>query len=147
MAGSPAGILSSRQIGDLGRAGAIAAERPFDAHQIQPASLDLRMVYGLNCYGLTLAPTWLALGAQVANGALGVNWFPEPSLSVFLRRWLGGSAYSEAVVASNVTANRWWRRILRSRPGAPPHPWLVSSQQVVYGRRELRIDDLESQDR
>jgi hypothetical protein len=114
---------------------------------VDPSVLDLRMVYGLNCYGVTLAPTWLALGAQVANGALGVNWFPEPSLSVFLRRWLGGSAYSEAVVASNVTANRWWRRILRSRPGAPPHPWLVSSQQVVYGRRELRIDDLESQDR
>ncbi len=106
-----------------------------------PAALDLRMVYGLNCYGVTLAPTWLALGAQVTNGALGVNWFPEPSLSVFLRRWLGGDAYSAAVVASNVTANRWWRRILRSHPDAPPHPWLVSSQQVVYGRRELRIDD------
>jgi hypothetical protein len=105
-----------------------------------PTALDLRMVYGLNCYGVTLAPTWLALGAQVANGALGVNWFPEPSLSVFLRRWLAGAPYSEAVVASNVTANRWWRRILRSSPVGPPHPWLVSSQQVVYGRRDVRID-------
>jgi dCTP deaminase len=43
MAGSPAGILSSRQIGDLGRAGAIRCERAFDADQIQPASLDLRL--------------------------------------------------------------------------------------------------------
>ncbi len=105
-----------------------------------PAALDLRMVYGLNCYGITLAPTWLALGAQVANGAVGVNWFPEPSLSVFLRRWLAGQPYSDAVVASNVTANRWWRRILRSSPTGRPHPWLVSSQQVVYGRRDVRIE-------
>ena len=111
-----------------------------DRYAADPASLDLRMVYGLNCYGITLAPTWLALGAQVANGAVGVNWFPEPSLSVFLRRWLAGQPYSDAVVASNVTANRWWRRILRSSPAGSPHPWLVSSQQVVYGRRDVRID-------
>ena len=106
----------------------------------EPAALDLRMVYGLNCYGVTLAPTWLALGAQVANGAVGVNWFPEPSLSVFLRRWLAGEPYSAAVVASNVTANRWWQRVLRPRSDGAAHPWLLSSQQVVYGRRDLRID-------
>ena len=104
------------------------------------ASLDLRMVYGLNCYGVTLAPTWLALGAQASNGSIGVNWFPEPSLSVFLRRWLGGQPYSAAVVAANLSANRWWRRILRSDPGGAPHPWIASSQQVVYGHRDLRID-------
>ena len=37
----------------------------FDAllrtYRRDPAALDLRMVYGLNCYGLTLAATWLAL--------------------------------------------------------------------------------------
>lgn len=43
MAGSPAGILSSRQIGDLAMAGAITTARPFDADQVQPASLDLRL--------------------------------------------------------------------------------------------------------
>ncbi|MBP0650636.1 2'-deoxycytidine 5'-triphosphate deaminase, partial [Mycobacterium tuberculosis] len=43
MAGSPAGILSSRQIEALAAAGAIAAPRPFDADQVQPASLDLRL--------------------------------------------------------------------------------------------------------
>ena len=111
-----------------------------DRYAADPAALDLRMVYGLNCYGITLAPTWLALGAQVANGAVGVNWFPEPSLSVFLRRWLAGQPYSNAVVASNVTANRWWRRILPNGPAGAPHPWLVSSQQVIYGRRDVRID-------
>ena len=111
-----------------------------DRYAADPAALDLRMVYGLNCYGITLAPTWLALGAQVANGAVGVNWFPEPSLSVFLRRWLAGQPYSDAVVASNVTANRWWRRILRSSLTDRPHPWLVSSQQIIIGRRDVRID-------
>lgn len=110
------------------------------ARQADPVALDLRMVYGLNCYGVTLAPTWLALGAQAANGAQGVNWFPEPSLSVFLRRWLAGHPYSEAVVASNLTANRWWRRILRSDPAGPSHPWISSSQQVVFGQRDVRID-------
>jgi dCTP deaminase len=43
MAGSSAGILSSRQIADLASAGAIVAGRAFDADQIQPASLDLRL--------------------------------------------------------------------------------------------------------
>ncbi|MCB0150684.1 MAG: hypothetical protein KDE01_23915, partial [Caldilineaceae bacterium] len=59
----------------------------FDAlrtvYRDDPSSLDLRAVYGLNCYGLSLAWNWMSLGAQVANGAAGVNWFPEPSLSVF----------------------------------------------------------------
>lgn len=106
-----------------------------------PAALDLRMVYGLNCYGLSLAPTWLALGAQAANGSPGVNWFPEPSLSVFLRMWLGGRPYSEAVVASNTAATRWWGKLLKpskSQPGQE-HDWIRSSRQVVWGRQDLTI--------
>lgn len=101
-----------------------------------PSALDLRMVYGLNCYGLSLAATWLALGAKAANGAPGVNWFPEPSLSVFLRNWLGGQPYSTAVIASNATASRWWSRIL----GGPDHPWIDSSRQIVFGARDVTID-------
>ena len=100
-----------------------------------PSALDLRMVYGLNCYGLSLAATWLDLGARVANGAPGVNWFPEPSLSVFLRTWLSGRPYSEAVIAGNTTANRWWRRIL----GDPDHAWIESSRQIVYGVGDVTI--------
>jgi len=37
------GILSEPQIADLAARGAIVTERPFDADQIQPASLDLRL--------------------------------------------------------------------------------------------------------
>jgi hypothetical protein len=102
--------------------------------------LDLRMVYGLNCYGVTLAPVWLALGAQVANGAVGVNWFPEPSLSVFLYQWLHGRGYSEAVLASNQWANHIWRRILQPWSNGAEHPWLASSRQTVSGIREITID-------
>jgi len=111
-------------------------------YRSDPASLDLRMVYGLNCYGLTLAPTWLALGAKAANGSPGVNWFPEPSLSVFLRHWLRGDRYSEAVVASNSAATHWWGKILKpsqTQPGCD-HPWIASSRQVVFGVEDIRLN-------
>ncbi|MBK8047746.1 MAG: hypothetical protein IPK16_11815 [Anaerolineales bacterium] len=111
-------------------------------YQADPNRLDLRMVYGLNCYGASLAPTWLALGATVANGSCGVNWFPEPSLSTFLSRWLHGQPYSEAVVASNVRANQWWRLILKNKTGVPgqEHPWIESSRQIVFGVRDVSIN-------
>jgi len=40
---SGAGILAAQDIRELAAAGAVAAVRPFDADQIQPASLDLRL--------------------------------------------------------------------------------------------------------
>lgn len=108
------------------------------AYRDDPSSLDLRAVYGLNCYGLSLAWNWMSLGAKVANGAAGVNWFPEPSLSVFLRNWLRGEPYSKAVQCSNESANRWWRRIL-PRSTEADHPWIASSRQVVVGQRDVTI--------
>lgn len=103
-----------------------------------PSSLDLRAVYGLNCFGLSLAWNWMALGAKVANGAAGVNWFPEPSLSVFLLNWLRGEPYSKAVRRSNESANRWWRRVLPRHSGAD-HPWIDSSRQVIVGLHDVTI--------
>ena len=110
------------------------------AYKQDPALLDLRAVYGLNCHGATLGPIWLALGAEVANGAIGVNWFPEPSLSVFLWKWLRGKPYSEAVLSGNRTANRVWSPILGNRRGRTVHPWIASSRQVVFGHRDISID-------
>lgn len=104
-----------------------------------PDQFDLRMVYGLNCYGLSLAWQWLELGVQAANGAVGVNWFPEPSLSVFLRNWLAGEPYSVAVNRSNSAANRWWRRILHTTTGGE-HPWITSSRQIVVGQRDVTVE-------
>lgn len=43
MADWPSGIYSARLIGELHKQGAISVPRPFDADQVQPASLDLRL--------------------------------------------------------------------------------------------------------
>jgi len=110
------------------------------AYQQDPALLDLRMVYGLNCYGLSLAQTWIALGAQAVNGAVGVNWLPEPSLSVFLYQWLHGRPYSQAVRSSNQRANQVWRRILKPDVQGKDHAWLQSSRQVIFGTRDVTIN-------
>ena len=111
-------------------------------YQADPQCLDLRVVYGLNCYGASLAPIWIALGATATNGSCGVNWFPEPSLSTFLANWLHGRPYSESVVASNDRANRWWRVILKNKTGAPDqeHPWIESSRQIVFGAYDVSIE-------
>jgi len=104
-----------------------------------PQALDLRMVYGVNCYGVTLAPTWQALGAQAYNGATGVNWLPEPSLSVFLWHWLGGKPYTYAVSRSYTWATRIARRILPAQADGRDHPMILSSQQVITGQGDLTI--------
>ena len=109
------------------------------AYRQDPTLLDLRMVYGLNCYGASLANTWMALGAQAVNGAVGVNWFPEPSLSVFLYNWLKGRPYSQAVRKSNLRANQFWRNLLKTNAPGEIHPWIESSRQVVYGVRDVTI--------
>lgn len=106
-----------------------------------PGLLDLRMVYGVNCYGVTLAPVWLALGAQVVNGAVGVNWLPEPSLSTFLRQWLQGTPYSQAVQQANQRANRWLSHVWPPDSTGTPHPFIVSSCQTVSGVRDITIFD------
>lgn len=105
-----------------------------------PGLVDLRMVYGVNCYGATLAPTWLALGADVTNGAAGVNWLPEPSLSLFLWKWLRGASYAEAVVSSFNGARRVGKLIWPDRNG-DEHPCIAGSRQTVFGRRDVRVDE------
>ena len=112
-----------------------------EAYCQDPSVLDLGVVYGVNCYGATLAPIWLALGADAVNGAVGVNWFPEPSLTLFLAQWLNGATYSEAVGTSFRWA-RWVGRLLwpdKADGSADIH--LTGSQQIVYGRRDVRLFD------
>lgn len=98
-----------------------------------PELLRLRVVWQMNCYGVTLAETWRALGAIAVNGSSGVNWLPEPTLSLFLRQWLRGATFSEAVYTSATRAERAWKPIYRTRPGAPLHPRLADSRPVVVG--------------
>ncbi len=111
-----------------------------DAYCQDTMLLDLRMVFGINCYGYSLADTWRQLGAKVVNGSVGINWFPEPTLSVFLYNWLHGRPYSEAVRRSNHLANRFWQHIWKPAADGTPHPYLTSSRQIVVGGEDLRID-------
>lgn len=108
------------------------------AYAADPQLVHLRMVFGLNCYGASLASTWLALGAQVVNGAVGVNWLPEPTLTVFLREWLRGASFSTAVERSQKIALRWGRRIWRS-PNGDEHPNIAGSRMAVFGVRDVTI--------
>jgi hypothetical protein len=111
-----------------------------DAYCQDPTLLDIRMVFGINCYGYSLTDTWRQLGAQVVNGSIGINWFPEPTLSVFLYNWLRGRPYSEAIRRSNHTANRFWRYIWKPTADGTPHPYLLSSRQVVVGGGDVTIN-------
>ena len=101
--------------------------------------LDLRMVYGVNCYGASLASTWLALGAQAVNGAHAVNWLPEPSLCLFLRKWLKGAPFSQAVGYSARRARAIGRLLWRDQADGSEHPNIAGSRQIVYGQRDVTI--------
>lgn len=107
------------------------------------AQFHLRAVYQMNCYGQSLAPEWLSLGAQAVNGSVGINWLPEPSLSVFLRNWLGGATFEQAVQRSYRAASRVLGLVWRpkaSRAGmSQPHDKIVSSRMEVFGDGALRI--------
>lgn len=115
--------------------------RLLEAYSQEPSSLDLGIVYGVNCYGATLAPIWLALGADAVNGAVGVNWFPEPSLSLFLARWLNGATYSESVSTSFRWARRVGRLVWPDKADGCEDPHVAGSRQIVYGRRDVRLFD------
>jgi len=110
-----------------------------DAYCADESLLDIRMVFGINCYGYSLTDTWRQLGAKVVNGSIGINWFPEPTLSVFLYNWLRGRPYSEAVRRSNHTANRFWKQIWKPAPDGTPHAYLTSSRQVIVGNDDVTI--------
>lgn len=106
------------------------------------APFRLRAVYQMNCYGQSLAGDWLSLGAQAVNGAVGVNWLPEPSLSVFLSGWLGGLPFERAVERSYRAASRalglLWRPQNTGDGRLEPHTKIASSRMQVYGNGDLR---------
>lgn len=128
-------------VGHLGKVavGPETFEPLLAAQRADPTLLDLRMVYGVNCYGASLAPTWLALGAKVTNGAVGVNWLPEPSLSIFLRNWLNGKPFSQAVERSHRAALHWGAVIWRPDANGHDHPHIAGSRQAIFGVRDLTI--------
>lgn len=60
----------------------------------------LRAVWQVNCYGSTLNPTWLKLGAKVTAGSRFVNFYPT-RFAGFIRAWSGGATFAEALDASD----------------------------------------------
>lgn len=100
--------------------------------QANPGLLNLRAVWQMNCHGVTMLQTWRALGARSVSGTPGVNWLPEPALSLFLRRWLRGEPFSLAVKQSGRAAEQLWQRVY-GRPSGRTHPNLESSRPIVYG--------------
>ena len=79
-------------------------------------------------------------GEDRSNGAAGVNWLPEPSLSVFLRSWLGGLSYGEAVRRSHTAARRWGARVWPPTPEGVEHAKIASSRQAIFGVADITID-------
>jgi len=112
-----------------------------EAYSQDPSALDLGVVYGVNCYGATLAPIWLALGADAVNGAVGVNWLPEPSLTLFLSQWLNGATYSESVTTGFRWARRAGKLVWPDKADGCEDVHLAGSRQIVYGRRDVRLFD------
>ncbi|NJN82787.1 MAG: hypothetical protein HC802_11270 [Caldilineaceae bacterium] len=135
--GRPGSLVGFR---DQVSVGASTFKPLIQAYQDDPSLLDLRMVYGLNCFGASLAPVWLALGADAVNGSAGVNWLPEPSLSLFLRDWLQGVRFSEAVIRSNHVACAVGSRVWRPTEGGNEHPNITSSRQAIFGVCDVTVD-------
>jgi len=106
-----------------------------------PGALELRTVYGVNCFGASLAPAWLELGAQAVAGAVGVNWFPEPSLRLFLGAWTAGARFSRAVEAAYLGVQRLARVLTLGRSQTVWPAWLRSSRPVILGRRDPRLHE------
>ncbi len=106
-----------------------------------PGRLDLRIVYGVNCFGASLATAWLDLGAQAVAGAVGVNWFPEPSLHRFLGAWTAGAPFSRAVEAGYLAAQRLAGLLTLGRSRSSWPAWLRSSRPVILGRRDPRLHE------
>ncbi len=134
--GRPGALVGCRAQVDVG---AETFQPLIAAYQQDPTLIDLRMVFGLNCYGATLAPVWLALGAQTANGAVAVNWLPEPSLSIFLRNWLGGQTFGTALQRSHQAALHWASWIWPAAADGSDHPKIAGSRQAIFGVRDITI--------
>lgn len=133
--GRPGALVGCRAQTDVG---AETFQPLIKTYRADPSVLDLRMVFGVNCYGASLAPTWMALGAKAVNGAVGVNWLPEPSISIFLRNWLGGQPYSIAFQRSHQTALRWASWLWPATDGHD-HPKIAGSRQAIFGVSDVTI--------
>lgn len=59
--------------------------------------LPIRAVYQMNCTGSGLNDEWRKIGAKVVSGADKLNYFPEPLMTLFWRKWKSGLSFEKAV--------------------------------------------------
>lgn len=65
----------------------------------------LRAVWQCNCYGSTMNPTWVKLGAKAAAGSRFVNFYPT-RFAGFMNAWKGGATFAEALSSSDTALIR-----------------------------------------
>lgn len=102
-----------------------------------PASLCLRTVYTIACHSVHQALAWLQLGALAINGIGGENWLPEPTLSLFLRRWCRGQSFGLAAVSAHRQAYAWGCRLAGQNPLFRQR--MTMSQQFIAGTQDVTI--------
>ncbi len=102
-----------------------------------PASLRLRAVYTIACHSVHQAFVWLKLGAQAVNGVGGENWLPEPTLSLFLRRWCRGQSFGAAAVTAHRQAYAWGCHLAGRNPLFQQR--MTMSQQFIAGTQDITI--------
>ena len=68
--------------------------------------MPIRMVYGVHCFGQTMAPSWRQVGAKVTAGARYVNFYPN-QFGRFANDWNKGNVtFENAVRASDTATSR-----------------------------------------
>lgn len=78
----------------------------FSSSRTGLTQMPIRMVYGVNCYGKTMAPTWREIGAKVTAGARYVNFYPN-QFGKFANEWNKGNVtFENAVKASDTATTR-----------------------------------------
>jgi len=88
--GWPGRFLASN--GTYGDNGAVSSE--YLRANVRPG--HLRAVWQCNCYGSTLNPTWLSLGAKVSAGSRFVNFYPT-RFRRFIDPWMEGRPFDESL--------------------------------------------------
>jgi hypothetical protein len=76
-------------------------------------ALPIRMVYMMNCHGMSMNPAWLDAGATVSGGSRGDNFMPEPMLRTFWKNWLGGMNFTHALDDAYQSTKGLWRFIYK----------------------------------
>ncbi|TBW28681.1 hemopexin repeat-containing protein [Gramella sp. KN1008] len=61
------------------------------------SQLPIRVVYQMNCNGSGLNDEWRKIGAEAVSGSDRMNYFPEPLMTLFWRKWKTGKSFGDSV--------------------------------------------------